>query len=63
MYNMISSTMKPTYNWDLDKIPAVLLTVPALILALLVHPSLNNNFWTDSAWTFALYLESVALFP
>jgi len=41
----------------------VWLAVPALALALLLHPSLNSNFFTDTAWTFALYLEAVAIFP
>jgi hypothetical protein len=41
----------------------LLLAVPALILAALLHPSLNNNWFTDVAWTFALYLEAVAIWP
>jgi len=36
---------------------------PCLLLGLLLHPNLNQNFLTDSAWTFALYLESVAILP
>lgn len=34
-----------------------------LLLALLVHPNLNDNFFSDVAWTYATYLESVALLP
>lgn len=41
----------------------ILLIVPALILALLFHPSLNKNTITDTAWTFAAYLETVAVLP
>ena len=41
----------------------LLLVLPALALALVLHPSLNNNFFTDVAWTFALYLEAVAIYP
>ena len=41
----------------------VLLVVPALLLAAVLHPSLNNNWLTDVAWTFALYLEAVAIYP
>lgn len=37
--------------------------VPALLIALIFHPNLNNNFFTDSAWAFALYLEAVAILP
>ena len=40
-----------------------LLVVPALLLAAVLHPSLNNNWLTDVAWTFALYLEAVAIYP
>lgn len=42
---------------------AVWLIVPALVLAVLLHPSLNSNFFTDTAWAFALYLEAVAIVP
>ena len=37
--------------------------VPTFILALVFHPSLNNNMLTDVAWTWALCLESVAILP
>lgn len=42
---------------------AALLAAPALLLALVLHPSLNNNWATDTAWAFALYLEAVAVVP
>lgn len=63
---------KNTYQGDLDKfgemnVPpgfgAVYLGVPVLILAILVHPNLNSDFLSDVAWTYAMYLESVALVP
>ena len=41
----------------------LVLVVPAHALATLLHPSLNNNALTDVAWTFALYLEAVAIYP
>jgi ER lumen protein retaining receptor len=41
----------------------VYLVAPALLLAILLHPSLNGNWLTDVAWTFALYLEAVAILP
>lgn len=41
----------------------VLLVAPVFILAVLFHPSLNRNYLTDISWTFALYLESVAIVP
>ena len=41
----------------------LLLLVPALLLALVLHPSLNNDFASDTAWTFALFLEAVSPIP
>eukprot|EP01067_Filipodium_phascolosomae_P000830 Filipodium_phascolosomae@DN1592_c0_g1_i3.p1 len=35
----------------------------ALLVALFIHPSLNENKLTDVAWAFALYLECVAVVP
>lgn len=63
---------KHTYQPDQDKfgemnVPpgygAVYLAVPVMILALFVHPNLNSDFLSDVAWTYAMYLESVALVP
>lgn len=63
---------KQTYQPDQDRfgemnVPpgygAVYLAVPILILAILVHPNLNSDFMSDVAWTYAMYLESVALIP
>lgn len=41
----------------------IVLVVPCLVLAILFHPTLNRNFFTDTAWTFAAYLETVAILP
>jgi len=46
-----------------SKVGPLILAIPALALSILLHPNLNNNFLTDIAWTFALYLEAVAIFP
>ncbi|KAL3770182.1 hypothetical protein ACHAW5_009277 [Stephanodiscus triporus] len=63
---------KSTYQSDVDKfgemnVPpgfgAVYLAVPVLLLALVVHPNLNSDFLSDCAWTYAMYLESLALVP
>lgn len=67
--------MKPfnnTYQADLDrfgefKVPpgfgAVYLAVPVMFVAILIHPNLNADFLSDTAWTYAMYLESTALIP
>lgn len=70
---LVAVKFKSTYNPDEDpfgknmQIPpefgAVYLAVPCLVLAMIVHPTLNQNFFTDTAWTFALYLETVAVIP
>ena len=64
---------KSTYQSDLDSfgeyggvppgLGAVFLAVPIFILASIIHPSLNNDFLSDVAWTYAMYLESAALIP
>lgn len=28
-----------------------------------MHPNLNKNFLSDTAWTFSMYLESMAIVP
>lgn len=37
--------------------------VPCFILSMIFHPSLNGVWVTDVLWTFACYLETLALFP
>lgn len=36
---------------------------PTLVAAILLHPSLNGNWLTDTLWTWALYLEAFAVLP
>jgi hypothetical protein len=45
------------------KFGAAWIASPALILAMMVHPSLNNSWWSDVAWTFALYMDVLAVAP
>mmetsp|Transcript_40441 Transcript_40441/g.65177 ORF Transcript_40441/g.65177 Transcript_40441/m.65177 type:complete len:298 (-) Transcript_40441:564-1457(-) len=67
-------TYKDTYNAAEDgfgkwikalppQFGPVLLIVPCFFMALLLHPSLNRNLFTDISWTFALYLETVSVLP
>jgi hypothetical protein len=60
---LVTSTFRDTANTYDDAIDFKFLAVPALLLALLVHTSLNRNFFTDVAWTFSMYLEAVAVYP
>lgn len=72
----VAGIFAPTYSRKRDefvdlipgfRVPSQLrvvqLALPALVLAIFLHPSLNNNFFTDTAWAFALYLEAVAMLP
>ncbi|EGR27740.1 hypothetical protein IMG5_190350 [Ichthyophthirius multifiliis] len=52
-----------SYNWDVDTFQWFLFAIPTFVLAILFHPNLNSKFYADVCWTFALYLESVAMFP
>lgn len=33
------------------------------VIALLFHPSLNNDLLSDITWTFAIYLEAFCMLP
>jgi ER lumen protein retaining receptor len=63
---------KSTYQADLDKfgefkVPpgygALYLAIPVFIISVFIHPGLNADFISDTAWTYAMYLESTALIP
>lgn len=41
----------------------VVLVVPVLIASMIFRPTLNNNFITDTLWTFGAYLETIAILP
>jgi len=46
-----------------DTCNAVVLFVACLIIAIAVHPRLNNSTIPDVLWTLALYVETVAMVP
>jgi len=50
-----------TYDPTTDTLNHLYLVLPALGVALVFHPNLNNFLPSDIAWAFALYLESVAV--
>lgn len=52
-----------TYDPSTDSLNHLYLIGPALLIALVLHPHLNDNWPTDIAWAFALYLESVTVLP
>lgn len=59
----ISSSYRDTYNIEFDNIYWGYLVLPSLGAALLIHTNLNKNVLTDVAWTFSMYLETVAIYP
>ena len=46
-----------------SQVGIIWLVVPSVCMALVLHPSLNGNFFTDVAWTMACYLETMAMIP
>lgn len=46
-----------------NRLCAIVKYVSARLMMQLFHPTLNNNFFTDTAWAFSLYLEAVAIMP
>mmetsp|Transcript_38317 Transcript_38317/g.43185 ORF Transcript_38317/g.43185 Transcript_38317/m.43185 type:complete len:325 (+) Transcript_38317:49-1023(+) len=54
---------KHTYQANLDTFGAVIMAGSILFVSVCIHPNLNKDFISDTAWTFAMYLESAALLP
>lgn len=59
----ISKKYQSQSSLEQDSIKWYYFVAPTLLLALLFHPSLDNFWLADVAWTFALYLEAVSMFP
>ncbi|KAH6810644.1 ER lumen protein retaining receptor family protein [Perilla frutescens var. frutescens] len=55
--------LKSTYIAKLDCIPLYYVAVPCAILAVLVHPRTYHAHSAHILWAFAVYLESVSVFP
>eukprot|EP01066_Platyproteum_vivax_P013003 Platyproteum_vivax@DN5919_c0_g1_i3.p1 len=60
---MYMPRLKQTVSQEDDVVKLVYLAVPSVVVAILLHPSLNGFILTDIAWAFALYLECVAVMP
>ncbi|CAN0027218.1 unnamed protein product, partial [Hapterophycus canaliculatus] len=69
---LMSTRFKSTYQKEADSFGALhvptewgtlYIFVPCLLLAVVVHPTLNKHFLSDTAWTFSMYLESMAIVP
>ena len=54
---------KETSDINLDNIKYYYFAIPCLILSILIHPTLNHNFLTDTFWAFSMYLQAFAIFP
>merc|ERR1719316_1631970 len=52
-----------TYSAETDTLNHMYLIGPAMAIALILPPHLNNFLPSDIAWAFALYLESVTVLP
>jgi hypothetical protein len=52
-----------SYEQDSDVFKHYYLMIGCFVLALIFHPNLNAFMPADICWTFALYLESVAVLP
>jgi len=59
----IHKTHVQSYENDKDSCDVFGFLITAFVLAILVHPELNNNKVPDVTWTFALYVESIAMVP
>lgn len=69
---IVMFTFKSTYDIQKDlfgnlHVPSefgvVYIIVPCVIFAVMFHPNLNHNWFSDVTWTIALYIESVAILP
>ena len=69
IYGKFKDSYKPALDafGGTDAVPSqfgiVWLVAPSAVLACIVHPNLNQVWWSDVAWTFALYTEAVAVIP
>ncbi|CAN0013874.1 unnamed protein product [Ascophyllum nodosum] len=69
---LMVTKLKSSYQKEIDsfgalhlptELGALYIAVPCAVLALFFHPGLNRDFVSDTAWTFSMYLESLAIVP
>lgn len=60
---LMKKKYKETSDINLDNIKYYYFAIPCLILSILIHPTLNHNFFTDTFWAFSMYLQAFAIFP
>jgi ER lumen protein retaining receptor len=69
---VLLSDMKKTYQDIYDQfgnlyvsntLGGLYIAVPCIILAIICHPILNKEFYSDVCWTFSMYLEALAIIP
>jgi len=59
----VSKKYVHSYQAEQDTLSLAIPVVVAAVLAVVVHPDLNNFFPADVSWTFALYLETFSMLP
>ncbi|GKU86005.1 hypothetical protein SLEP1_g594 [Rubroshorea leprosula] len=60
---MIRFKLKSTYIKQLDNFQILYLVVPSALLAILIHPHSRLGSLGGMVWAFAVYLESVSVWP
>ena len=60
---LIKIKFNETSDLNLDNIKYYYFTIPCLIIAIFIHPTLNSNILTDTLWTFSMYLQTFSILP
>lgn len=58
-----NTKLKYHYKFEKDSVNIIIPIIFSAILAIFIHPDLNSYFPADFAWTFSLYLETIAMLP
>merc|ERR1719456_1578229 len=63
LIHCVFKTHRHTYQEDYDSLNVVMAAIVCFVLAVLIHPDLNNRPVFDTLWTTALYIDVVAMVP